>query len=1768
MKFIVSTIKQYIIQQKPEDSNKTIIRVDGFDDIRIYESLCKEIKKYCDHQNIDLIAKLSYPKFNEAKSKQDNSLSAVIHSMTQNDWIDTQDSLTQYRNILGQENQKKLILLMGTELVEDKGGLHDIYYINSAKIESALVSNYASIFDSYNWDDEEYQCINKLYKWLFELVPVNLYRLSCLADDWNDIDNITMFIEYFYRNLPSWGLCKREEHLPTPKDIIKSQKNLLSSNFDFIERNTFKKLSKPQFAKYNEKIKKYNQLDQPFTQFYEGWANQSIKNYDEFGSVLSDFILGRNINQLRSLLLGVDFAIIESVLGLKLITPKKDRVSVTKVYGHPLEAMLNILFTSLLSVEKVDSANQIEFSFTGAKLVNEIETFENSTVQERLEEAFRNICMVAGGVIDYIARRNWDIGQNEIQIVSSPVNFFTPKYASEQVETGRVTAIGVAQTLNKVGVSLFIKDTCGEILDELNFQWCFSNSEPWLFSFQDILNKYQQLSEDDITSYLMFGTNKELNKFKHLKSEQEFFDIYQETEFNYEDLMETAIFDKSDAGILWKAEFYELGAEFLNFCKALTENGFYGSIDEGNNFIDTYVNLGNKILTNSFAENLKWVLNVYIRAFSIEKNNFSLTRDEECDFCIIPPWHPTILQKLIHQAVFILDGCEQWWSKSVHDVADLSKISQREAILNIKELVQLSCIHQAIDIYPTVGHQYFGNLHTFGSFCICGNNSEQENFRIKDILRKEAVFDDDFSDGEIKNISADAEMLMDVIEDYVHAFPNKIYDLNLAFIDPTDLQPVVSALHNYICNVKKSTNIPDVPIKIILNILVKPENRGGKNYLSYWVNSFFSQDENTDINIYLNEWSSKEDIKKYLSNNTDIVFMMDLLKVDSLIFDNCVEDESICPSECKYPMVFKPTVSSHTSVKRKIELTQTQFEASTVHSRVVYYNNNLNQINYNNVVVVKEVCIDGDRHQLINLLHEKAYWVVCIDGGMDGALLKNNTQKNDYSIIGFTTGKGHHGQYNLTITARESIIQQVKKRFEYRVRNLFKWTDEQAKLASEKCIKEAAKLDGVSLLRAINQNSTNINEFMAYILTSVHMSKSNVNQALNVVVHLDSYRHWFLKDTYNIANENRSRPDFLNISAKVNEDGKLQLSATVIECKIATYSNSDNHIAKAIKQVEHGLAILSDLFKPTKPTKATEVKNDSVRRRYWYAQLYRALAFSQITFHDDTEEYQKLASSLRNILEGDFDIEWNGRVMGYWVDMKGSEVVRASSGSCVPIEVLSIPQSEIQRLILDDECASVEYVTVIESQIDDSKLTDTDLNENDAFNDTQISNNTDTFNDSDGFNYTGSYNDTNEIIERKEETVGEEGSVIESEAESNYDADEKIEEETQEEVDVESPETDIPIPECKVDLSKIKIHIGNDNKGNEINWSFGHSKLSNRHLLITGSSGQGKTYLMQKMLNELSLQGVASMVFDYTEGFRLEQLEPEFVANLKDRIDQKVVYFDGVPVNPFRRQEIEVMGIKAPEKISDVATRIADIFTNVYKFGEQQFSAIYTACKNGLEKYNEQMDMELFKKELENINNAFSKTVLSKLTPFFDSVSFSSSDEFDWGTMKTNNGTLTIFQLTNFVRELQVVITEFMLWDAWYYFKKYGSKDDPFVVVLDEAQNLSHKANSPSAKILTEGRKFGWSAWFATQFLKPQLDDAEINRLQQAAFRAYFKPADNDLTVTAKQLGNTNDWSNTLRGLQKGQCIVAGERMKLNGDFGPTIPAVTHVTPFEENINE
>jgi DNA phosphorothioation-dependent restriction protein DptH len=390
---------------------------------------------------------------------------------------------------------------------------------------------------------------------------------------------------------------------------------------------------------------------------------------------------------------------------------------------------------------------------------------------------------------------------------------------------------------------------------------------------------------------------------------------------------------------------------------------------------------------------------------------------------------------------------------------------------------------------------------------------------------------------------------------------------------------------------------------------------------------------------------------------------------------------------------------------------------------------------------------------------------------------------------------------------------------------------------------------------------------------------------------------------------------------------------------------------------------------------------------------------------------------------------------------------------------------------------------------------------------------------------------------------------------------------------------EVPLEDEKVEgttgtlkLEDLRIKIGKAaNSNREIYWEFGNKGLANRHLLISGKSGQGKTYFMQCLLLEKSKLGIPSIVIDYTEGFLPNQLEPEFLNYLGSRLKQKIVFSEKLPINPFLRNTRDIGGIQLPETNTDVAERIKSVFAAVYKtLGIQQLNAIYEATLVGLEKFDQEMDLLRLKEQLEEEGSAYAKTALSQIRPLIDRNPFSTSDTINWIDIVESMGDVYIIQLTGFPRDVQLIITEFILWDLWNYSVRNGNKNKPMPVIMDEAQNLDHTEKSPSARILTEGRKFGWSAWYATQFLKSQLTADELARLQNASQKVYFSPPEQELTNIAASLSKDNQekkqWENILASLKKGQCIVHGPILKENGELSNPTVSVVNITPLSERI--
>ncbi len=1747
MQYLVEWVVGLIAEKEPAPGSETIILVNGFEDLKIYAELSTVLKKKYNGSQFSINIKLAKRKWDELSINGDN---VSKQQMLQNKWIAEKESVTYYRN----QHSVDILVLLGTEDEDDTGGLANCFTITPDWLVDRLNGQYDKIFEScftYELSDDDRASINGAYKAVFEFCPVDICKLSATADVWfKQFDTITEFSEEFGKHLVDWGIPRMDLKPYTPRNF-RASKNFLRDEYDFISNRLFQRMTQKAYKGLATKLQKYQQEGK-----YSDvdWTLYGFHGYEDFSEIVLEFARGERIKANQERLLKADFAIINDILKFKTKDPTPHKVTETSIAGDPLDVILRTAIYALKEAQSKhrDDLASVHFDFSGAVIVTGYTDTDDEDKVSVLANTWKNVCVHVNGIFEFIEQNNWRLFGNNIRFVCDTSDFFDPKRVEDQINKTVTVATGT-NTLNKIYFKVQLVDGNGNTLQEIKedestdiykcYVWKFDNEASWLYDFKDITADTSFSVE--YAKIIPIGVMHRLKNMMVIKSEVEFFDLYDEDSlelsYNLCDYVKSRAL-KSDSyemkqiGIL----FEDLGAAFCRFISKVSSCGFYRTLcgDTLTVLNEKYNTLADKILSVMFAENDQWIKDAFLQSFVIQDGTNYIDEESDPECIIIPPWHPAALQKIAAQKRFMIDGLSQKVYKhdKYDEKFDIDKVMDR--------FIRMTEIQSSIDLFPAEGNDYMGIVGTYGHFCVYGNerNISSIRTRIKDVLRKEAIYDEEFKATELTRMNDDSRMIYDILKAYNKAIPSVESSLRIVFINPPDLQPIISAVSKYVSELRMSES--ETVINMKLSILVRPENKGGKDYLTYWMDEYFSEEKDVHVKLYLNEWSNKNELDKLLSDNNDIIFNMDLLHAETYRFIPDLGSSNAKLTDCRFPIVYKPSPLSKTSKKRKIEITQTQFSTSFKHTQIVRYKKNSETLPSEKFLAVRETSVEYETKKIIDMLHTKAYWVVCVDKVMDGALLRSDESDNLYAVIGFSTGKGMYGQYNLTITARHSILETVEKKLSDRLYRLFKWKQEVLDSAVKMIMKEAGSLDGISVLSAINPKGTNINEFMAYVMTSLREKQFAINSALKVIIHLDSYRHWFNNNDKEALS---LRPDFMMLSVMPTED-KIKLKATIIECKIAAFKNSAGHIEKAKKQVRHGLEQLQGLFDPN---------SDSIERRYWFAQLYRALVFAQVTFSDNSDEFRALTAKLRTILDGEFEIEWGGKVLGYWLDQNGdSETEIVEEG----LSICSIPQNCIQRLLTGD--AIVSYVPVDEAileEIDETSDEERERAAAQAVKEKRIE----------------ILNRKKNAIEKRQkpeplvpiETYPEEPlnkAKVEDQKAGKLtqgDISEQIESSLNEKVD------NNPVGKATVSLEDLRVLIGKDRGNNSVYWEFGNKGLSNRHLLITGTSGQGKTYGIQSMLYEVSKSNISMVVFDYTEGFRTDQLEKKFLNKMEGRLDNRIVYFTGVPINPFKRHEIEVAGMKAPEKISDVAQRIASTLAHVYSFGDQQFAAIYEACYTGLSKYGDNMSMKILESELNNSSNLSAKKVVSKMTPFLHSVEFS-NEYCDWNDILYNDtGRLTIFQLTSFVREIQVIITEFMLWDMWHYTKKNGNKDKPFVVVLDEAQNLSHADNSPSGLILTEGRKFGWSAWYATQSLKV-LNDDEVTRLMQSGFKLYFKPTAAEIISMAKQLNPTdyNEWKTPLTGLKKGECIVVGDRIQKDGQFKAGRPTVTKVISFEERL--
>ncbi|NCB25559.1 MAG: ATP-binding protein [Bacteroidia bacterium] len=837
----------------------------------------------------------------------------------------------------------------------------------------------------------------------------------------------------------------------------------------------------------------------------------------------------------------------------------------------------------------------------------------------------------------------------------------------------------------------------------------------------------------------------------------------------------------------------------------------------------------------------------------------------------------------------------------------------------------------------------------------------------------------------------------------------------------------------------------------------------------------------------------------------------------------------------KFPITEKSFCSvnnPYEKLKRSRVISNPQFEIASLHLETMVRIKNRNTPPEQEHVLVGY----GDFapwQEVIDEAHLRAEWVVCIDPSIDDTLAKasRDSSVEKREIVGFGSGVGLHGELNYTISTEQFALTDVCYRIQESIKGVYAgWNKEQFSEVAEAVVRSGQTISGVSLVKATGTNENYIHDFMAYSLAKKILMDEEQKFFCSTLVSLDAYDHWFEKES--------KRPDLLWIKAQTDEKGKIILSCCLIECKLALENKVS--LSKALEQIQDGFKTLIPAFSPRRNHGGDDERPD---QRYWWLQIHRFLASRAII---ETQEKESLMASMEWLADGNYEIEWNAFIFAFWsnrdtdgLELAGQEIW-ADGEKSVKIQTLIVGKNtvydvctgkklEIPSWQEDFHSAVKLKADFIELPIFPPQRTAQDFYDDDS---------------------------SNIPLTLLTELTQEEKEIV-----------------VHNEKNTKTVQIDYKIPQ--------RIFLGFSNTGNrKVFWEFGSSQLHNRHLLVFGASGMGKTYAIQCLLCEMGEQNQNSLVMDYTNGFLPKQLE----AETKEILDplQHYVQEKPLPITPFKLQSQEVdIGRIIKEQSFSAAKRIAGTFKQVYEtLGDQQYSCLIDAINEVIEEKDEKATLEDLLQVLESYitdgvhSKNYVQSTLTKIKPFIGEKPFSSQDlGLDWeGIFNDDEHRCHVFQFAGMDSETARLVIEFTLWDLNSFARGTGSKNTPKVIVLDEAQNLDLTDQSPVSKFLTEGRKFGLSLILATQTMQ-NLKGDKLARLFQAAHKLFFRPADVELQDHARLLAQTvgdnkEDWLSRLTSLKKGECYSVGPSLnEATGTLETKAFKIT-ITALEERFND
>lgn len=328
-----------------------------------------------------------------------------------------------------------------------------------------------------------------------------------------------------------------------------------------------------------------------------------------------------------------------------------------------------------------------------------------------------------------------------------------------------------------------------------------------------------------------------------------------------------------------------------------------------------------------------------------------------------------------------------------------------------------------------------------------------------------------------------------------------------------------------------------------------------------------------------------------------------------------------------------------------------------------------------------------------------------------------------------------------------------------------------------------------------------------------------------------------------------------------------------------------------------------------------------------------------------------------------------------------------------------------------------------------------------------------------------------------------------------------------------------------------KIYLGN---ANSLNVYFDLEAATNKHMILFGQTGSGKSVQAQNIILDIVRNGGTVVVPDMHSVFSHEQIFHMYQKELETYLHEIDAYNVGIPCNLFTPVRFTDGTVEQP---CDTVGAITDILVRTTKMGIKQKGILRDAIQEVMDSgLYEELGIKALDYQL-NINKTYeTEYIKDKLYPIL------SHNVFRPGASFIKPGAVNVIRLEKFDLSTQEIITQLLLSYLWRMASVLNFKKDGLFVFLDEFHNLISGRKCILSQIIAEGRKFNLNLILATQQF-PSGTQRMAQDFMQSGLILLFKPCSDQVNIISKFINydKKREWAEILKSLKKGEFIAVGK---------------------------